>query len=294
MYPIEDTAGFCQGRRILDAAQTPYILTKSGEEADRLNLQHWLLKTYLGSNTFAPVKRPLTVLDVACGTGVWGREVGRHWKQTQVVENIDLDRKWLDTAQRNLKAGTIPASFHFTQGNILERLPYVTGTFNYVHARFLIAVVPLSAWPRLVAEMARVTTPGGWVELVEADLPSGGGPAYAARLAAGRAFMLSKLESLDAPRQLETWLKAAGLEAINYMMQPLRIPVEETALRQALLEDTMKALRGIAPYLGAAGLLSEAQQREDDLPLVQQELEQTGLTSTIYIAFGRKPRHFDG
>lgn len=295
MQPITSSteSGFCQGRRVLDSNQTPYIMTKSGEEVDRLNLQHWLIKKYLGANFFAPVKRPHMILDVACGTGIWGREVARHFKQAQVW-NIDIDRKWLDQAEMNLAPGAIPPNFHFRQGNVLEGLPWRAATFDYVHSRFIFSFVHITRWPSLIAEMVRVLRPGGWLGIFEADVPTGGGPLYQGRRAAGERFLLQRLGSLEAPQLLGTWLCEAGLHEITTQQISLRIPENEPALRRALVEDMMKSLRGIAPLLSEAGLLTDAQRREEDLPALQAELEQTDITTTIYIAYGRRPRHIDG
>lgn len=292
MQPISHTR-LCEGRRVLDSNETPYIMTKSGEEVDRLNLQHWLLRTYLGKNFFAPVKHPRMILDIACGTGVWGREVARHFKQAQVW-NIDIDRKWLDQAEMNLAPGAIPPNFFFRQGNVLDGLPWRNAVFDYLHSRFIFTFVPITRWPSLIQEMARVLRPGGWLGIFEAEVPTGGGPLYQARRAIGEHFLLQQLGSLDAPRMIGTWLHEAGLHEITTQQIPLLLPEDEPALRRAMLEDMMKSLRGIAPLLLEAGLLSDAQRREEDLPGIQAELEQKGVTTTMYITYGRKPRHIDG
>jgi hypothetical protein len=40
-------------------------------------------------------------------------------------------------------------------------------SFDYVHQRFLSPLLPTSRWQSLIHELARVTRPGGWIELVE-------------------------------------------------------------------------------------------------------------------------------
>ncbi|KAJ3091649.1 hypothetical protein HK100_007130, partial [Physocladia obscura] len=42
-------------------------------------------------------------------------------------------------------------------------------TFDYVHQRLMILGVPRTKVPDILRELVRVTKPGGWIELVEAD-----------------------------------------------------------------------------------------------------------------------------
>lgn len=56
-------------RRMLTG--TPYVFSKDKAEGDRLDLQHHMLKVAAGGNYQAPIRQPCTILDVACGTGIW-------------------------------------------------------------------------------------------------------------------------------------------------------------------------------------------------------------------------------
>ena len=61
-----------------------------------------------------------------------------------------------------------PSNFRFVQGNVLEGLPFLEGCFDLVHQRLLVSGVPTERWPAVVADLVRMTRPGGWVQLVEA------------------------------------------------------------------------------------------------------------------------------
>src|SRR5262249_36118029 len=121
----------------------------------------------LRANHVAPVGDPARVLDVGCGTGQWGYEMCAEHPSALVV-GLDLVSG---------KPGQ-PARYRFVRGNGLDGLPFADGEFDFVHQRLLASGVPVVAWPALVAEVDRVTRPGGWVELVEGPFEiEGAGPA---------------------------------------------------------------------------------------------------------------------
>src|SRR5215510_8044552 len=70
------------GRRMLSVGT--YIFPKDVLEGDRLDLQHHLYRLVLGGNYRAPIRQPRSILDVACGTGIWAREMALEFKQAQV------------------------------------------------------------------------------------------------------------------------------------------------------------------------------------------------------------------
>lgn len=71
----------------------------------------------------------------------------------------------------------VPDNYAFTPGNILEGLKFADSSFDYVHMRLLLFAIPEARWPDVVRELARVTRPGGWIELVETGPQQRGGPA---------------------------------------------------------------------------------------------------------------------
>jgi SAM-dependent methyltransferase len=148
------------GRR--HRADAPYLLPKDEQEIQRIEYQHFVFRSILKRNTFAPVDALLkeggNVLDVGCGTGRWGSEIASTYQQTQVI-GFDLE----DVP----RTASMPLNYHFQRGNLLDGLPFAAQQFQYVHQRVLVAGIPLEKWPFVVEELRRVTSPGGWVELVE-------------------------------------------------------------------------------------------------------------------------------
>jgi SAM-dependent methyltransferase len=138
-------------------AAEAYILPRHPSEVDRLDVQHFAVRAAMRGNYVAPVNRPSRVLDVGCGTGQWAYEICAEFPDSMVV-GLDL---------RPSKPSP-PPNYRFVEGNVLQGLPFADGRFDFVHQRLLISGIPLQRWPAEVAELVRVTRPGGWIELMEA------------------------------------------------------------------------------------------------------------------------------
>ena len=88
-------------RRLTDV---PYLLPKDDQEIQRLDYQHYILRSLLKSNCFAPVDPLLmkgaNVLDVGSGSGIWGTEIANTYKQSQV---FGFDVEQIKNLQNSLK-----------------------------------------------------------------------------------------------------------------------------------------------------------------------------------------------
>jgi SAM-dependent methyltransferase len=196
----------------------PYLLPKDEQESDRLNFQHFFLKAALGANYVAPLEkvRVETILDVGCGTGVWCREVAGEFTQAY-IHGVDIDPSLAC-------AIAPPANCRFLPADLLRGLPFASGTFDFTHMRLLVAALPTSRWPGAVAELLRVTKPGGWIELVECGL--GFKRAGAATLRYVEWWQqVSKLRGIDtaAVANIDRWLRAAGAKQVE--RRTLYVPV---------------------------------------------------------------------
>ncbi len=145
------------GRRYVSDA--PYLLPKDLKETDRLDFQHFMLRYLLRGNFAAPLRAPASILDIGSGTNRWAGEMAHQFTHANVV-GVDL------VAAPN-QATDLPDNFVFVQGNVMDGLPFAANNFDFVHQRLLILALPAEAWPRDMAELVRVTRPGGWVESVE-------------------------------------------------------------------------------------------------------------------------------
>ncbi|MBX5459348.1 MAG: class I SAM-dependent methyltransferase [Thermogemmatispora sp.] len=268
------------GRRRLP--DVPYLLPKDLGEINRLDFQHYVLRLALGQLTFAPVDQQLRqggqVLDVGCGTGRWAIEIARQYPLTQVT-GLDLEL---------VKATTPPPNYRFIQGNLLQGLPFADRTFHYTHQRFLVAAIPLEHWPGTVQELYRVTTPGGWIELIELGAETrNAGPNLQQLIAWGR--QLSALRGIDATHmsRLNEWLLQAGCSQIH--THTLWLPLGAWAGRLGLLciRDFAAGFAGLEALAVRTCGISPAHFRQT-VAALEQECNQHQTRYACYLAAGQR------
>jgi SAM-dependent methyltransferase len=99
----------------------------------------------------------LSILDVGCGVGTYHPllrgKVGR-------ISGIDPSAECIQEAKKN----NPDVDYQTYDG---QRLPYDNDTFDATYAICVMHHVPQANWSRFVAEMTRVTRPGGLVILFE-------------------------------------------------------------------------------------------------------------------------------
>jgi SAM-dependent methyltransferase len=257
-----------------------YLFPRHLGEIDRLDIQHYALRETLRANYLAPVEDPARVLDAGAGTGQWGFEMCQRYDPALVV-GLDLVSG---------KPGQ-PPGYRYVRGNLLHGLPFADDQFDFVHQRLLVAGLPVSSWPAVVAELVRVTRPGGWVELAEmaydAERP---GPA-AQRLMDTARPLLATL-ALDTANvvygSLDGYLRGAGLR--NVVRREASIPVGRWGGPVgSLMVTTVRAgTTRVCEVLQARGMLSaeEARTLLQEAPL---EWENGRMAYPAAVAFGQKP-----
>jgi SAM-dependent methyltransferase len=149
-------------------APAVYALGRDSAEADRLGRQSaelWHMAEALLDRV--SLRQGQRAIDLGCGPrGIIELLADRVGPAGQVV-GLDLDADLLDRAcdlasERGLTNVEIMAGDARRTG-----LP--TSSFDLVHARTLLVNIPDPAG--VVAEMARIAKPGGWVAVMEPDLP---------------------------------------------------------------------------------------------------------------------------
>lgn len=134
-----------------------YILPSDHYEQERLRFEQHALKISFGRNYFAPLVRPMSILDTGCGLGFWAFDMCRAFPQARVI-GFDISASQLPNP---------PSNYLFFQGSILQPLPFADQSFDYVHQRLMWATIPGQRWRSILAELVRITAPGGYIELVE-------------------------------------------------------------------------------------------------------------------------------
>jgi ubiquinone/menaquinone biosynthesis C-methylase UbiE len=178
-----------------------------------LDAWHLVLRRAFGTDVLAQVGRPRSVLDIACGTGRWARDVARQLPEAQVV-GFDLDARLIDAGAEGSAwsgEGRLPPNCRLSQGNALETFPFPDGAFDYAHLRLFSPFLQVGQVLPVLAEMRRVTHASGWIELVDAaEIASDNGAVN---------FLLDCLRhlyqyhglALEPGRLLEDYLRQAGL-----------------------------------------------------------------------------------
>lgn len=156
-----------------DRDQATHEFNRWSESYDRSVLQ-WLL---FGPSHRAILRRierqfgdrPLRLLDVGCGTGVFAAHIRRRFPQARVW-GVDLTARMLleGAARWQAHAGAVQA----VQGDS-ERLPFADGSFDVLTCANSFHHYPNQG--RALAEMRRVLRPGGRLLLVDGyrDAPYG-------------------------------------------------------------------------------------------------------------------------
>ncbi|RAQ97137.1 class I SAM-dependent methyltransferase [Thermogemmatispora tikiterensis] len=265
--------------------EQPYLLPKDLGEVNRLDFQHYALRAALRGNYLAPIEQPRRILDVGCGTGQWAFELAHQFPQAEVV-GLDLEQV--------KPSASPPPNYRFVQGDVLKGLPFDNDSFDFVHQRFLVLAIPQAAWQAAVQELARITAPGGWIELVEAGtalqdfLPSGPATQEFHTLSA----QLLALRGLDAEglvmRSLAHYLEEAGFVNVRY--QPFDVPLGEWGgrLGSLLALDMREARKAVSAPVAARFARSE----QAVLQLIEQAYQEWNQFRTQFhfaVAYGQKP-----
>ena len=274
------------GRRVLTT--TPYVLPKDQAEGDRLDIQQHLIKLALGSNYCAPIRQPTRILDVACGTGTWGREMAQQFPQARVL-GIDVDRTPLERALERLgPQGLVPPNFRFQVADALQPLPFADAAFDYAHARLMSPFVPQRQWPQVIAEMLRVLEPGGFIELVEFEESARStDPALTALIAALDRVALARGLDTHTGVKLAGYLRQAGATAVQHWRIVLGQGRQEQRQQRLLAADALALVNHVGPLLVRAGVFTQAT-FTDLVQQAEQAAPQAIIHFPLIAAVGRK------
>ncbi len=110
---------------------------------------------------------PLTVLDVACGTGDFTIEIAQKSVAGSRIMGIDLSEGMMSVGRKKIEAAGVDA---LLERGDCEALAYADDTFDRVSVAF--GVRNFENLPKGLVEMCRVLKPGGKLVVLELSLPS--------------------------------------------------------------------------------------------------------------------------
>ncbi|EPB89357.1 hypothetical protein HMPREF1544_03866 [Mucor circinelloides 1006PhL] len=139
----------------------PTIVEEDMKEYDRLQRQHYLLKSTRKGNTWAPIESPKVIVEAGTANGIWALEMATQYKESQVLG--------LDLKPPAFQHGN-PTNLRYNQTNVNEPWPMADATVDFVFQRNMYLHIQKDQWPKVLHEMFRVLKPGGYIELIEADM----------------------------------------------------------------------------------------------------------------------------
>ena len=269
----------------------PYVMPRDASEINRLDFQHFLLRSALRGNYAAPITHPRDILDVGTGTGRWAIEMAQVFPRANVI-GLDVNLPVVDEQATATGVEARPDNYAFVAGNILEGLPFPDQSFDFVHMRLLVSALPHDQWQRVITELARVTRPGGWVESVETTLMEGGGPALAQIISWGEPVMARRNIQMQDGARVAEYMTAAGL--VNVNARRLELPCGRAGghggrVGAMVATDYMTGAKAFAGLIVAQGLATQAEV-DDVLTRAVAELDSRHITvvAPIYFAYGQR------
>lgn len=279
------TRGDSDGRR--HAAGVPYALPQDTEEINRLDFQHYLLRHAFRGNFAVSLSNPRAILDVGCGTGRWAREMALAFPDARVA-GVDIKAPPADALASTGEPRQ--GQFVFTAGNVLEGLPFPDASFDFTHMRLMFLAIPADRWEHVARELARVTRPGGWIELVEAGPEEQGGPDVDQLLAWGTEMLRRRGIDANYGRRIGELLRQTGLAHVR--MRDLAIPLGAWGERVGVMmeADFFSGIRALEGPIAALGVASPADfQRTLAAAQAYVNTPKARCVAPFYIAWGQRP-----
>lgn len=110
---------------------------------------------------------PLSILDVACGTGDFTIEIARKAAKESNIKGIDLSEGMMSVGREKLKSAGVNATLEYGD---CESLSYSNNTFDRISVGF--GVRNFEHLDVGLKEMCRVLKPGGKLVILELSVPS--------------------------------------------------------------------------------------------------------------------------
>ncbi|MBF6590618.1 MAG: class I SAM-dependent methyltransferase [Ktedonobacterales bacterium] len=272
---------FVRGRRYV--ADAPYMLPKDEAEINRLDFQHFLLRSALRGNFAAPIDQPRDILDVGCGTGRWPLEMAALFPGANVI-GLDIVPPPVDAGER---VDTRPENYVFVQGNVLEGLPFPDATFDFVHQRLLIGAIPAQRWPGVVRELVRVTRQGGWVELIEPAPVPGNAPGLATLSRWMAELTQRRGIDMRLSHEIGAALQAAGLRAVVQRDYNLPIGRYGGRIGQMAEANYLSLLTSMSSLMVPQGITT-AETFAETMRRAREELARGRHILPYYLAYGQR------
>ncbi|CAG8535616.1 145_t:CDS:2 [Scutellospora calospora] len=206
------------GRPYLDENASVYLCPTDWEEADRLQLCHFILKKLFGGSYAANlsniIKPGSKILDIGCGPGPWCFELAQEFPYADIY-GLDILSSFPDAIK--------PPNCHFQLCNVLKGLPFDNDEFDYIFMRHMILALKEEQWAPLLTEIKRVMKPGGVIECVEFDWAArSAGPVHTEFI---KRWSMSKTREMDLSftSKLKQTIIDIGFQNVNRICKPVSL-----------------------------------------------------------------------
>lgn len=143
--------------------RTPHSAEQFGEQRDS-----WYHRDFLAllARRLGPATEARTLLEVGFGHGHWSATVAPLLPRLEHVTGVDFEARWVAEGEANLqkKLGALPFTLELVQADA-HALPFEDDRFDLVTCQTVL--MHLGRPEVALAEMVRVTRPGGWVLAAE-------------------------------------------------------------------------------------------------------------------------------
>jgi ubiquinone/menaquinone biosynthesis C-methylase UbiE len=181
-----------------------------------------------------PLSRSHNVLDVAAGTGLFGRALAH---AVASVTAVDITPEMIDEGRRRAKADGIH-NLRFELGSA-EALPFADQSFDLVMSRY--AIHHFADPQTALSEMSRVCKPDGLV--VNVDMVACENPAVGAYQNEVERMMDSTHTMMLSPSHLVRATTDAGLTMATYLSREVRVKFDEWQPHVSAQSDAYHASR---------------------------------------------------
>jgi ubiquinone/menaquinone biosynthesis C-methylase UbiE len=281
MFPFRRRAGRVVVRP--DGSAGTYIFGRGRNEINRLDMQHYMFRIVFHGDFSAPISNRGAFLDVACGTGLWASQMAQRFPQANV---FGFDK---NTAQ--FINARLPRNCTLLAGDALDRFPFNNGDFDYVMARANSAYVPQDRWPQHLAEMVRVTKPGGWIEVRDFGVVESQSPSVTAltRLFVQLAERIGIYPGVGP--YIEAMFKQIPFSVVRVQSRVVVARPHSLFDRsqggELMIRDYLAVLERVTPLVDRLGLVNESDWRSM-LQVALQEIQHYPSRVTLTSAIGRK------
>lgn len=268
----------------------PYALPADGEEVNRLDFQHYMLRFAFQGNYAAPIQAPASILDAGTGTGRWAIEMAQTFPHANVI-GVDVKPPAMDErASTRPDTDLRPQNYSFVPGNLLEGLPFADRTFDYVHQRLLFTAIPHDRWPSVLQELIRVTRPGGWIELVDSIGLANGGPNVEQLMDWIRSLSARRGVDLMDGSRIGDYMRATPLRQQNVRRIDLPTGTHGGRLGRMVATDFFSVCRGFGGLAVAQGITTQSawdtvlERAQADLTVPSNK-----CVTPFFITYGQRP-----